>query len=49
MRINSINSTTPKFKGIREDRNATSQLSQNNTYSLLFTLCFLHNYDKNLQ
>lgn len=34
MRINSINSTTPKFKGIREDRNATSQLSQNNTYSL---------------
>lgn len=34
MRINSINSTTPKFKGIREDRNTTSQLKENNKYSL---------------
>ncbi len=34
MRINSINSTTPKFKSVREDRNATSQLSKNNDYSL---------------
>ena len=34
MRINSINSTTPKFKGIREDRNTTSQLKGNNKYSL---------------
>ncbi len=34
MRIFSINSTTPKFKGIREDRNTTSQLKENNSYSL---------------
>jgi len=34
MRINSINSTTPKFKSVREDRNTTSQLSKNNDYSL---------------
>lgn len=34
MRVHSINVTTPKFKGIREDRNTTSQLKEDNTYSL---------------
>lgn len=34
MRVNSINSTTPKFKGTREDRNITAQLKTNNSYSL---------------
>lgn len=34
MRVNSINSTLPKFKGVREDRNTISQLKENNGYSL---------------
>lgn len=34
MRVNSINTTTPRFKGTREDRNVTSQLKEKNTYSL---------------
>ncbi len=34
MRVNSINSTTPKFKGTREDRNVTAQLKATNSYSL---------------
>ena len=34
MKVTFLNNKTPNFKGVREDRNTTAQLKQNNNYSL---------------